>query len=257
MLLIVPPSEGKNAPADGAPVDLAELSFPKLTPRRRQMVRALQKLSKGPEADALKQLKLGPKSRDELVRNRALLKAPAAPASEVYTGVLFERLDLAGLSDAARQRAAERLLITSALWGVLRPDDRIPAYRHNGAARLPELPTTAAYWQDALDKVLPRDELLVDFRSGTYRGMWRGPSAAPTLTVNVFRDGPKGRTVVSHFAKATRGDVARALLEDDGAWSVPATAEAVAERVATAGWTVELGDADRNGVRELAVIERD
>lgn len=257
MLLIVPPSEGKNAPADGAPVDLAELSFPKLAPRRRQMVRALQKLSKGPEADALKQLKLGPKSRDELVRNRALLKAPAAPASEVYTGVLFERLDLRGLSDAGRRRASERLLITSALWGVLRPHDRIPAYRHNGAARLPELPTTAAYWQQALDEVLPHDELLVDFRSGTYRGMWRGPSAAPTLTVNVFRDGPTGRTVVSHFAKATRGDVARALLEDEQAWSAPATPEAVAARVAAAGWTVELGDADRNGILELAVIERD
>lgn len=256
MLLIVPPSEGKNAPADGAPVDLADLSFPKLTPRRRQMVRALQKLSKGPEAHALKQLKLGPKSRDDLIRNRALLKAPAAPASEVYTGVLFERLDLRGLSDTARQRATERLLITSALWGVLRPQDRIPAYRHNGAARLPDLPTTGAYWQDALDRVLPHDELLVDFRSGTYRGMWRGPSAAPTLTVNVFRDGPKGRTVVSHFAKATRGDVARALLEDESAWGSPVTPESVAARVAAAGWTVELGDPDRAGIRELAVIER-
>lgn len=257
MLLIVPPSEGKNAPADGAPVDFAELSFPKLNPRRRKAVRALQKLSKGPEDEALKQLKLGPKSRDELVRNRALLKAPAAPASEVYTGVLFERLDLAGLSDAARARAGERLLIASALWGVLRPDDRIPAYRCPGTARLPELPTIAAHWQDALTKLLPRDELLVDFRSGSYRGMWRGPAAAPTLTVNVFRDGPKGRTVVSHFAKATRGDVARALLEDDRAWTTPATPESVAERVVAAGWTVELGDADRSGVRELAVIERD
>jgi len=257
VLLIVPPSEGKNAPADGAPVDLAELSFPKLNPRRRQMVRALQKLSKGPEADALKQLKLGPKSRDELVRNRALLKAPAAPASAVYSGVLFERLDLAGLGDAARERAGDRLLITSALWGVLRPYDRIPAYRHNGAARMPDLPTTAALWQDALDKVLPSDELLVDFRSGTYRAMWRGPSAAPTLTVNVFRDGPKGRTVVSHFAKATRGDVARVLLEDEPSWATPATPEGVAARVEAAGWTVELGDPDRAGVRELAVIERD
>ncbi len=257
MLLIVPPSEGKNAPADGAPVDLAELGFPKLSPQRRKMVRALQKLSKGPEADALKQLKLGPKSRDELAWNRALLKAPAATAAEVYTGVLFERLDLATLSEEGRQRASERLLITSALWGVLRPHDRIPAYRHAAAARLPELPTTAAHWQTALDRVLPADELLVDFRSGPYRSMWHGPTQAPTVAVNVYRDGPKGRTVVSHFAKATRGDIARVLLEDASAWSAPATPELIAERVSAAGWTVELGDPNATGPVELAVIERD
>jgi len=257
VLLIVPPSEGKNAPADGAPVDLAELSFPQLTRHRKKMASGLRKLSSGAQATALKQLKLGPKSKDELGWNRTLLKAPAAPASEVYTGVLFERLDLAGLSDAARARAAERLLIASALWGVLRPDDRIPAYRHAAGARLPGLPTTATHWQAALDAALPADELLVDFRSGPYRGMWRGPADAPTVTVNVFRDGPKGRTVVSHFAKATRGDVARVLLEDADAWTAPATPESVAERVTAAGWTVELSAPDAAGTVELAVIERD
>lgn len=256
MLLIVPPSEGKNAPADGAPVDLAELSFPRLQPQRRKMIRALQKLSKGPEDEALKQLKLGPRSRDELARNRALLKAPAAPAATVYTGVLFERLGLTTLGPEAAEHAANRLLIASALWGVVRPQDRIPAYRHPAAARLPELPTTGRFWAAALDAVLPADELLVDFRSGPYRGMWRGPASAPTVTVNVFRDGPQGRTVVSHFAKATRGDVARALLEDADAWTGTPTPESVAERVSAAGWTVELGAPDRAGVRELAVIER-
>ncbi|MBF6621598.1 MAG: peroxide stress protein YaaA [Patulibacter sp.] len=257
MLLIVPPSEGKNAPADGAPVDLARLSFPELTRPRKRMISGLRKLSRGPQAEALKQLKLGPKSRDELGWNRALTTAPAASAATVYTGVLFERLDLDGLSAAARQRAAAQLLIASALWGVLRPDDRIPAYRHAAAARLPGLPTTATHWQSALAAALPSDELLVDFRSGPYRGMWRGPADAPTLTVNVFRDGPRGRTVVSHFAKATRGDVARTLLEDADAWAGGATPESVAARVADAGWAVELGAPDPSGTVELAVIERD
>lgn len=257
MLLIVPPSEGKNAPADGTPVDLAELSFPELTRHRKKMISGLRKLSRGPRTEALKQLKLGPKSRVELDWNRTLTTAAAATAATVYSGVLFERLDLDGLSADARLRAAERLLIASALWGVLRPGDRIPAYRHAAGARLPGLPTTTTHWQAPLGAALPADELLVDFRSGSYRGMWRGPSDAPTVTVNVFREGPKGRTVVSHFAKATRGDVARVLLEDADAWTAPATPESVAERVTAAGWTVELGTPDAAGTVELAVIERD
>jgi cytoplasmic iron level regulating protein YaaA (DUF328/UPF0246 family) len=66
--------------------------------------------------------------------NAALRKAPAAPAAEIYTGVLYERLDLAGLPTAARRRAGRQVLIASALWGFVRPEDRIPYYRFSAKA---------------------------------------------------------------------------------------------------------------------------
>ncbi|MGX6449720.1 YaaA family protein, partial [Patulibacter sp. S7RM1-6] len=213
MLLLLPPSEGKTAPDDGAPVELDALAHPELLPVREARLDALRRLSTGDEAAALKALKLGPRSAVELARNRDPLAAPAAPAWRVYTGVLFERLGFATLGAAARRRAHERVLIVSALWGVVRPADRIPAYRCPAGARLPGVPTAKAHWRPALDAVLPADGLVVDLRLGAYRDLWPGPADGATVAVDVVRERDGVRTVVSHDAKATRGAVARALLE--------------------------------------------
>lgn len=255
MLILVPPSEGKTPPSDGAPVDLGQLAFPGLQPIRERVVEALEELSYGDQDQALRQLKLGPRSRSELVYNQTLRVAPAAPASEVYSGVLFDRLGLDTLSDGARERADQHLLIASALWGVVRPSDRIPAYRHPATARLPGLPTTKQIWRDALDGVLPADRLVVDMRSTPYREMWRSPSDAVAMVVNVVRESGRRRIVVSHDAKATRGEIARALLEDEQAWAGDDRPDEVAERVAAAGWRVELREADQFGVATLTIVE--
>jgi cytoplasmic iron level regulating protein YaaA (DUF328/UPF0246 family) len=229
VLVLLPPSEGKTAPAAGAPVDLAELSHPALTKPRERILNTLIRVSGGREATALKALELSKGQAGELALNQALRSAPAAPAAEVYTGVLFERLRLAEIDAGARQR----VLIASALWGVVRPDDRIPAYRLSIGARLPRTPSLAAFWRPYLRKVLPDEGLIVDLRSGGYVAAW-APKAAERVTVRAFT--PDGK-VVSHMVKATRGDVARVLLER------PAdTAKEVAEIVAAAGYAVELNN---------------
>lgn len=255
MLILVPPSEGKTAPAKGAPLDLEALSHPELAPVRTATLDALERLSAGDEERALEELHLGPKSREGLQANLHLRTAPAAPASEVYTGVLFHRLGLGTLRAGARERAEEHIRIVSALWGVLRPSDRIPAYRCPAGARLPGMPTARATWADALAAVLPADELVVDLRSGPYRELWRGPADQQTVLVGVVREAGGKRTVVSHDAKATRGAIARALLRDRGIWSGRETPQRVARRIAAAGWTVELGEPKRGGTIELTVVE--
>ncbi|MFP5407571.1 MAG: peroxide stress protein YaaA, partial [Gammaproteobacteria bacterium] len=55
-----------------------------------------------------------------------------ARADRVYSGVLYEALDLTSLDAAARRRATSWLAVTSGLFGLLRPADRIPAYRLSG-----------------------------------------------------------------------------------------------------------------------------
>ena len=121
-------------------------------------------MSGGREATAPKALELSKGQAGELALNRALRSAPAAPAAEVYTGVLFERLGLPEIGTEARQR----VLIASALWGVVQPDDRIPAYRLSIGARLPRTPNLAAFWRPYLRKVLADEGLIVDLRSGGY-----------------------------------------------------------------------------------------
>ena len=196
MIVLLPPSEGKTAPANGSPLDLEALSFPELNPQRERLLRAVTKL-KGKRGLAALGLSAG--QAGELERNAQLLDAPCAPAWQVYSGVLYERLQLATVP-------RERVLIASALWGFVRADDPIPYYRLSMGAKLPRIPNLAAWWRPHLKRVMPADGLFVDMRSAAYSAAWKPPGLLP---VRVFT--ADGR-VVSHMAKATRGEVARQLL---------------------------------------------
>lgn len=210
MLVLLPPSEGKARPETGGPVDLGSLAFAEELGDKREQ--ALEALDPG------------------------LRTAPAAPAAEVYTGVLFQRLRLPELPAKARQR----VLIASFLWGVVRPEDRIPHYRFSPKTRLEGIGPPATYWRPALAEALPDEEgdLIVDMRSGAYTAAWK-PKRAPLLAVRAFTEQDGERKAVSHMAKAVRGDVARVLLE---AKKPPADPEAAATLAESAGFTVELGD---------------
>lgn len=244
MLVLLPPSEGKaDAPAGAAPVDLAELVHPELTEQRSFLIEKLDALTGVQPARALKALGLGKSQVGEIARNADLRNAPAAAAADIYTGVLYQYLGLHSLKKAERARAAERILIQSALWGVVRLEDRIPAYRLGIGAKLPRMKGLAAWWKPALAAALPRDGLVVDMRSGAYSAAWR-PVDGTLLGVRVFVEEAGGRSVVTHMAKATRGDVARILVESKRASDDPRGVERI---VADAGLRTELVEPARAG----------
>ncbi|WP_435769446.1 peroxide stress protein YaaA [Nocardioides sp. SYSU DS0651] len=256
MLILLPPSEGKTAPARGRPLDLAALSLPALTDTRRTVLESLVALCRGDRDEAAAVLGLSAGQRELVERNAALPDAPTARADRVYTGVLYDALDIATLSPSGKRRAAARVAVTSALFGLVRPGDRIPAYRLSGDASLPGLGAVAGVWRAALDPVLPEQlgrGLLVDLRSGTYGGFWRpGPELAPQVaTVRVLHEHDGTRKVVSHFNKATKGRIVRALLEDGADPSTPAGLAGALERL---GWAVEVGQPTGRGTRLDVVV---
>jgi cytoplasmic iron level regulating protein YaaA (DUF328/UPF0246 family) len=235
VLILLPPSEGKTAPEDGAPVDPGSLAFgEQLGERREKLLDALERLGTVSTARALKQLAISKGQAGEIAVDARLRAAPAAPAAELYTGVLYDRLRLPELP----VRAGRRVLIASALWGVLRPEDRVPYYRFSAQARLSRIGPPAAYWRDSLSEVLPDEPggLVVDMRSAAYAAAWK-PRRATLLAVRAFSENGGSRQPVSHMAKAVRGEVARALLL---AKKVPASAEDAAAIAAEAGFEVEL-----------------
>lgn len=237
MLVLLPPSEGKTDPdAANQLVDLDALVHPELNDHRRKLIDKLDHLTTISEARALKALGLSKTQAPEIARNADLLNKPAAPAADVYTGVLYQYLDLHSLKAAERRRAADRILIQSALWGVVRLEDRIPAYRLGIGASLPRMKGLAAWWKPALTKALPDDGLVVDMRSGGYVAAW-SPAHGTRMQVRVFVEEDGEREVVTHMAKATRGDVARILVESTKASDDPTT---VATIVAAAGLRTEI-----------------
>ena len=235
MLILLPPSEGKFAPSEGAPVDPDSLVFAaELGERRRRLLDALERLGTVAPARALKQLEISKGQVGEIAVDAALRTAPAAPAAEIYTGVLYDHLRLPKLPARARRQ----VLIASALWGVVRPEDRIPYYRFSAKARLARIGALSTYWRTELAGAMPDEpgDLVVDMRSAAYAAAWK-PERAALLGVRAFSESGGKRKPVSHMAKAVRGEVARALLL---AKKAPDSAEAAAAIAAGAGFEVEL-----------------
>lgn len=239
MLVLLPPSEGKTAPTDGPALDLEALSFPRLNQVRDQLSRALVRLAGTRRAAEV--LGLGPTQADAIEVDAHLFEVPCAPAGEIYTGVLFGELDLASLDAAAARRAEQHLAVASALFGLVRVTDPIPAYRLSGSVTLPRLGPVASRWRPVLPTVLDDeagDGLLVDLRSGTYVNLGKpGAALAPrTATVRVLHEVDGRRTVVSHFNKATKGRLVRDLLVEG---AEPTTVDELASAWRDLGWTVE------------------
>jgi uncharacterized protein len=256
MLILLPPSEGKAVARRGKPLDLATLSSPSLTPARERVLDALVTLCEADPIAAASALDV-PKNQLELVAlNASLRNAPTARADGVYSGVLYDALGLASLDGAARRRATARVRVTSSLFGLVAPTDRIPAYRLSGDAVLPGLGSVAGVWRHALGPVVTElvgDGLLVDLRSGMYAAFWRPAALRRVATVRVLHEVAGKRQVVSHFNKATKGRIVRALLESG---ANPRTPARLADALRDLGWHVEVTDAPRN-TTQLDVIVSD
>ncbi|GAA3538094.1 peroxide stress protein YaaA [Nocardioides daeguensis] len=256
MLILLPPSEGKAVPRRGQPLDLAALSSPALTGARREVLDALVTLCREDPAKAAEVLGLSAGQADLVERNAGLPDAPSARADRIYTGVLYDALDVATLSAAAKRRASARVAVASSLFGTVRLGDRIPSYRLSGDASLPGVGPVAALWREALPTVMTEAlgrGLLVDLRSGMYANFWRpGPELATRVaTVRVLHEHNGTRKVVSHFNKATKGRIVRALLEDG---ADPRTPAAFADTLRRLGWTVEVGAPGRTGTQLDVVV---
>ena len=256
MLILLPPSEGKDVPRRGRPLDLSELGFPALTEPRGRVLDALVDLCSGDPALAARTLGVGPTQADLVRLNAGLRDAPAARADRVYAGVLYDGLGAGTLSTAAKRRLGSRVAVTSSLFGLVRAGDRIPAYRLSGDATLPGLGPVTGVWREALGPSATAamgDGLLVDLRSTMYAAFWRPPVelAARVATVRVLHEANGRRQVVSHFNKATKGRIVRALLEDGGN---PRTPGALADLLVALGWKVEVGTPNRRGTQLDVVV---
>jgi cytoplasmic iron level regulating protein YaaA (DUF328/UPF0246 family) len=208
-MLLLPPSEGK---AEGGSTRRARWTpergnlGTRLSERRLDVVEALAAAHGGDEK------LLGVKG-DHLLRaqsaNSSLIGAPTLPAWQRYTGVVWDHLDPASLPAVARQR----ILVVSGLLGFARADDPVPDYRLKMGANLPPLGKLSTWWRDALTTELRRlapRRVVVDLLPQEHR-------AALDLSgldgVSLTLVDPSGKPG-GHFAKAAKGELARAILTD-------------------------------------------
>lgn len=197
MLLVLPPSRGQSPGAAGSPgLDLGALSLPELTAARQRLLAAVAGTGHDPSTQ------------------------PAAPAAEVFTGVLYAAAGLPGLlrRPAIADRVRGEVLIAFPLLGLVGATDPIPASRL-APGPIPGIGGLGAFWRSELACLDARvaGELVVDLRSAEFVPLWRPPAAADWVSVRVEQEAAGVRRVVSHHAKYLRGVLVRHLLTSRGA----------------------------------------
>ena len=239
MRILLPPSAGKTTKKSTNHLQLEKLwQAEHLTQTRRQLIDDVQNTAL--LADAAQIFKLGPKNAHEISQNLEIYDAPALAAWQLYDGVLYEAAKFAqifsygacaqdgqgqgGQSQADQsqglQRQLEELtLVFSALFGPVRLTDLITPHRLSGSVKLPGQGSVASIWSKPLKELLAQQlsgHVVVDLRSAEYGAMYRPSRGSDCLLLNIavakVNPATGKRSVVSHWAKHTRGLLAGALL---------------------------------------------
>lgn len=217
--LLLPPSEAKSTGGRGRPLSRQRV-HPLLGAARAETLAALDQLLRGDRDAAAAALLLPPATvSDALAANVAVTHSPTAPALRRYRGTVYEGLDADSFSPAEFRLGGRCVWVFSGLFGVVRGDEPVPAYRVPAKAVLPGIGVAGTFWRRTLDAVLPqlfaRGGPIVDLRSSDYAAMWRprGAVATRTITVRMLSPLPGGRFgVVSFPSKLAKGRLAAALV---------------------------------------------
>ena len=243
VLILLPPSEGKCAPRRGKPLDLDALAFPDLRPHRGEVLDALVALCTTDDPAPPRRCSGSARPRPTRSHATPSCRPRRPPARTRSTPACSTRRSTSRSLDAAARRRA-----TAPAGGHVgavraaaaeRPDPGVPALRRRPPARHRHgRRRTGASASTRPSARRPGDGLVVDLRSSTYAAFWRPAAdlAARVVTVRVLHESGGTRKVVSHFNKATKGRIVRALLEDG---ANPRTPARFADHLGGLGWKVE------------------
>lgn len=147
--------------------------------------------------------------------NVGLVGAPTLPAAERYTGVVWDHLDLVGMTAPQRTRALPRIVIPSGLLGASIASDPVPDYRLKmGACPAGFGGTMAKWWLDDVSTAVneyARGCLVIDLLPTEHRASFRAnlDLVAGYVAVDLVTSSGKAG---GHDAKATKGLLARHLV---------------------------------------------
>jgi cytoplasmic iron level regulating protein YaaA (DUF328/UPF0246 family) len=208
-MLLLPPSEGKAQGGSARRArwvpDAGTFGTP-LAERRLQVVEALAAVGGGAEK------LLGVKG-EHLLRaqsaNTSLIGARVLPAWQRYTGVVWDHHDPATLTPAA----LKQIVVVSGLLGLSRGDDPTPDNRLKIGANLRPLGKLSTWWRGDLSTELRRmvrRRVVVDLLPQEHRAALDLSGVEGVSLTLVDPTGKPG----GHFAKAAKGELARAILLD-------------------------------------------
>ena len=206
MKILLAPSERKTSGGD-SPFKLDTLLFDELFPYRTKLLQSYMHILQKGDIAQLSTM-FGLKKEAEIRSHiKNILLEPAMKAIERYTGVAFDHLDYPSLDRKAQKYIDKNVILCSNLFGFLRASDKIPEYRLKQGASVGDIKVENFYHEHGaplMEEYLSGEEIL-DLRAGFYDKFYK-PSK-PYTTLKFIKEGK----VVSHWAKAYRGIVLRAM----------------------------------------------
>lgn len=201
MLILLPPSEGKAAGGRGRPFrlshpDEAAVVLPVLDYLRQRPLSAWP---------AFYGIKSADRAAEAQRANLDALDAPTEKAIRRYTGVVYDHIDFATLPDTTK--AARRVLIASALFGLVDGSTGLPEYKLSMDGWL------ARYWKPINTGRLARrakGKPVLNLLSQTYAKAVDYPHL---ITLDFRVSG--GKKSAGHFGKAIKGRFVRWVLAEN------------------------------------------
>jgi len=204
--ILFSPSEGKKA---GGSLQKGEL-FGALN-ARDEILNSYNEIVTSGDEEQILQLFGIKKIKDAQPYMENIFTAPHMPAIERYSGVAYDYLAYEQLTESEQTYLQKNTLIFSNLYGPILGGDPIPMYKVKQGNKIGTIAPEKFYkerFSYQLDLFLQQEEIL-DLRAGYYDKFYK--TTQPYTTLKFLKDGKS----VSHWAKAYRGSVLRALAENN------------------------------------------
>lgn len=207
MKILFSPSETKIGGGDIKCIDKNSFIFPELFEKRLEILEKYNNYLKNASNNDLEKL-FGTKKIEVIEKYKQdIFKSPTMKAIQRYEGVAYDYLNYNSLEVSAQKYIDENTLIFSNIFGVIKADDVIPDYKLKQGESFENLKIDKFYsdnFSQTLDNYL-LDEDILDLRAGFYEKFYT--IKKPYLTMKFIKEGK----VVSHFAKAYRGEILKLL----------------------------------------------
>lgn len=204
MKILFSPSETKSELANHEKLTQTSLIFPYLYEKRLEVLRHYQTLLETQDLPTLQRL-FGIKDAQKVLMQatKSIFDNFTCKAILRYSGIAYDHLRFETLDANAQAYIEQQTLIFSNLFGPLLAGDFIPEYKLQQGESLDGFKTELFYkehFSEAIDAWIG-ESCVLDLRAGFYEKFYT--LKRPYITMKFLKNGK----IVSHFAKAYRGEV--------------------------------------------------
>ena len=211
MKILFSPAETKKVGGIEGKIDSECFLFPELFDFRKEVLDKYNNFINTSTNEALSTF-FGIKDYKKFEKYKTnIYNQPLMKVIERYDGVAFDYLDYGALDDESRKYIDKNTVIFSNLFGpLLAGDVGVPEYKLKQGEKIGDFTPEIFYkkhFSESLDGMLS-DEPYLDLRAGFYNKFYKPSSQYVTLKFL------KDEKVVSHWAKAYRGLVLKAMAQN-------------------------------------------